>query len=623
MADTETIGNDSPSKIVQYVESTPIEGSSADQWSLVFGILDRISRFTEKGGLSERGMSSAPVSQFYTRIATVLTEFFVRPDTKTTLKVLDQLIRRKLLIHSIYDASGYRGTDHLKQQLASERIGSQFRYQGEKIILLFALLPLEDLSPKFIELALTNNNHEVRLSLLLGWLNQRAVLTKRAEAHRTRLLRSGAAVEGAVLRPALIGNAVNAYMYTSYASTPDKHTLKKTLNGLLKTVLTNTQVAPRPVELTLRTRPKIMVIHERFTSQHAMFRCYAPAIRALAKTFDVIAVSDEENMDAVSRALFKNCITLTPAKTPIAEIVDLIQDQEPDLIYYPSLGMSHWTTALSTLRLAPIQFVTLGHPATSQSDAIDYVFTSDMHGDLSEIFSEKVLVGPRKAMFEMPPVIPASRCPEIAAPATLKIAINSKVMKLSYRLIEICKKLEQGAERPIEFVIFPGERFHYFDGLAPKLRDHLPSAKVMPYVKYEDFIKELQTCHLALAAFPFGNTNSTVDTCLLGIPTVAHFGPESPAQSDRLVMQTIGLPDWLACDTDDEYYATALQLINDDDLRNGLRQQLLDTDIKGLIFDVEEEDIEVFPKMIMWCYQNHHENQLSDQRVFHYRDLPL
>ena len=366
----------------------------------------------------------------------------------------------------------------------------------------------------------------------------------------------------------------------------------------------------------------MLVVHERFTSHHAMYRCYAPAIKALAPRFELLAMSDDENMDEVSRRLFERSITIEPKKTPLSDIVKLIQEQAPDIVYYPSLGMSHWTTILSTLRLAPMQFITLGHPATSKSNAIDYVYTSDMKGDLSSVFSERVLVGPKRAMFEAPPMLPTAPCDAVDSQATLKIAINSKVMKISHRLLEICARLERNSNRPLEFVLFPGERFHYFDGLVPNLKSQLSTIKIMRYVGYEDFITELRTCHLALAAFPFGNTNSTVDTCLLGIPTVAHFGPESPAQSDKLVMETVGLPDWLACDSDEKYYNAALRLIQDDELRNQLRDQLLNTDIKKLVFETPSAEIDVFPDMIMWAYENHLALQKSATRVYHYENLP-
>ena len=147
----------------------------------------------------------------------------------------------------------------------------------------------------------------------------------------------------------------------------------------------------------------------------------------------------------------------------------------------------------------------------------------------------------------------------LASDREVRIAVNSKVMKLSWRLLQICKRIEREASVPVRFSFFPGELHANLDGLHAAIQSQLPSAAIVPYVAYDKFLEEMCRCDLALAAFPFGNTNSTVDTCLLGLPTVVHFGPESPAQTDWLVMRTAGLPAWLVCDNDEDYFQSALR----------------------------------------------------------------
>ena len=58
--------------------------------------------------------------------------------------------------------------------------------------------------------------------------------------------------------------------------------------------------------------------------------------------------------------------------------------------------MSRWTVLLSNLRLAPVQVMTQGHPATSMSPEIDYVFLSPMEGDLTLLHSERISMGCRE-----------------------------------------------------------------------------------------------------------------------------------------------------------------------------------------------------------------------------------
>ena len=70
-------------------------------------------------------------------------------------------------------------------------------------------------------------------------------------------------------------------------------------------------------------------------------------------------------------------------------------------------------------------------------------------------------------------------------------------------------------------------------------------------------------CDFALSAFPFGNTNSTVDTALLGLPNIAHFGPECPAQSDRGFLRLQGYRHG-RLRTDEEFWLLlALEFVTD------------------------------------------------------------
>jgi hypothetical protein len=206
--------------------------------------------------------------------------------------------------------------------------------------------------------------------------------------------------------------------------------------------------------------------------------------------------------------------------------------------------------------------------------SIDYVYNNgETEGDLSKIYSERIIKGPTNIIFEAHSDLPED-LPSLLPPSSreVRIAVNSKVMKLSWRLITICIRLQREAKVPVRFSFFPGERFGFMDGLDAAIRALLPTANVVPYVGYKKFLMEMCKCDFALAAFPFGNTNSTVDTCMLGLPTVAHFGPEIPAQSDRMVLRAAGFPDWLVCDNDEDYFKAALRLINEPSARRDVME---------------------------------------------------
>ena len=129
---------------------------------------------------------------------------------------------------------------------------------------------------------------------------------------------------------------------------------------------------------------------ERFHSHHAMYRCWAPSIRDLRRHFDLVGMVREEDIDKPGQEEFDRVITI-PSEMPLATIVKLAQEVEPNFIFYPSIGMSHWTIMMAGLRIAPIQVMAHGHPATSMWPTIDYAYVNRLEGPIDTIHSRSYL----------------------------------------------------------------------------------------------------------------------------------------------------------------------------------------------------------------------------------------
>ena len=604
--------------IVDY-EKAILAGDSTTWFEATITAIDSVTKACMPLGLGERGVTVAASEHWYTRLAAGLTTYISHPATGVSIDQLGKLSVRKQSIAYIFNASGHRNMKHLVSIVGTER-GGNTTVDLKKAPMLLSVMALDDIPSELIDIALAQPP-ELLLILMLGWLNQRAVLTTQGLENRSRLLQAGHLIENVSITDRDVGNVVNAWMYCTYADCAHKHQIKRSFNNLLLNLMGDlpSRVSIKKVN---RRKPKVVVIHERFIVQHAMFRCYAPLIRGLRKHFEVVAIADETTIDAESDDIFDHKIVLPEGPRIIRSIADLVSAENPDIIYYPSLGMSHWTVLLAMLRIAPLQIMTHGHPATSMSSVIDYVYLNEIDVDLAALHSERVLVGPADLSFQPHSELPG-HLPDLLNPSDreVRVAVNSKVMKLSPRLMDICEKLYTESERRVRFSFFPGERNMFFDGLSAAIKTRLPSADVIPYVDYSRFLDEMAKCDLALAAFPFGNTNSTVDTSLLGLPTVVHCGTDSSGQTDSLVMRTAGLPEWLICQTDEEYYTTALSLINDPARRQAAMDGLNREIIRDRLFSqAETREDAVFGQMLWQAYLRHEQIQASEQRVFHYTE---
>ena len=608
-------------QVIVDFELALINGEAQEHLEVTLTALDQFDKSLEGVSLAEKGYSRSSREHWYTRFASALTRYITDPETSITLSGLEKVCRRKQTIAYIFNASGYRNMGHLLS-LMSDRSEEGTKLKSKRAAVLFAFCGLDDLSDELLNLAL-QQPPEVLIVLMLGWLNQRAVLTERGDANRSKLLVSGHLIENAEISDAHVPQVVNAWMYSSYASEPRKHEIKRSFGKLMRRLLDRPGVYAPELTAPARSKPRILVIHERFRNAHAMYRCYAPFLNALGQYFELVALAESEQIDEASDSLFTEVVKLPNGRKSVRDIARTVRTLEPDMIYYPSLGMSHWTVLLAQWRLAPIQFMTHGHPATSMSPVIDYAYTCDLQGDVASLNSERLLMGDDKSVFAPHAELPAT-LPELVSPSDreVRVAVNSKVMKLSSRLLTICRRLQQNSRVPVRFSFYPGERSVFFDGLAAAIQAQLPMADVMPLATYEQFLEQMSRCDLALAAFPFGNTNSTVDTSLLGLPTVVHFGPESPAQTDAMVLRTAGLPEWLVCHSDEKYYETALALINDADLRVSVTKGLDRSAIRERLFPKGQgASATVFAEMIWEMYQNHAKLSSSKQRVYRYADL--
>lgn len=577
-----------------------------DSMSLVLTTVDDMLKYCSKGGLRERRVPAHKIEHWYTRLAAAITSVITNPATLITHKLLHEICRRKQAFVYIFNASGYRDMRHLPGLMSQKTEEGNLSIKRDRAAVLLAFLGLDDVTDTLMQTAL-QQPAPVLFELMMGWLNQRAVLTDQGEKNRTQLLLSGNLIVDHPITDKDIPHMVNAWMYCSYASTPDKHEIKKTFNVMFRSLLHRANITPpRPV-LRKPKRPKLLVIHERFLEMHAMYRCYAAYVRGLREHFELHALAEEMWIDEASEELFDTITKIKSDRKNLKGIVDTVLNIAPDIIWYPSLGMSHWTVMLANLRLAPMQVMTHGHPATTHSDCIDYLYLTSYIGDPTMCHSEKVLLGDAKTIAFDGHVHLAASLPELAEASEreVRVAVNSKVMKLSNRLIAICKAINKQAKYPVRFIFFPGERHLYFDGVANAIAREIPNSDTRPYMNYQNFLKEISMCDLALAAFPFGNTNGTVDTCLLGLPTVAHFGPETPAQSDRLVMRTAGYPDWCICETDEQYLTAALNLINDFELRNRLKTDANRTKIRDQLLGQPQSLVyQGFAEQLIAAYQS-------------------
>ncbi len=523
-------------------------------------------------GLRHRGVGEAAIAHHYTRFASVVTHVITTYEEPVPLTRYEAICWRKQDISYIFAVSGYRGMAHLVNLCSSRNDDGSLSLKKNRAILLLAFLDIDHLTSELLDFAFSQDAN-VLLPLMIGWLSQRAVMTERGESNRARILQSGHLIDNVSIEDRHLPMISVAYMYVTYAVHPSKHKFKVTLNKLCRALLERRDLEPKNINPPARRKPRLLVIHEWFSHSHAMFRCYSPLIKRLGSKFELHSLASDEGIDDEAAKLFRSSTVVNPLKIGLPGILKHISKIKPDAIFYPSVGMAYWVILLSNLRIAPVQFAAQGHPATTKSEFIDFVYLGKMVEYHKELYSEDTILGSAPTIFEPHKGLVRAKpnVRYILGRSEVDIAIGAKLMKINHQLIQICQELTQKSRIPLKFHFFPGERGWCYDGIADTIRSRLDNSVVYPLMHYEQLLEKISLCDFALSPMPFGNTNGVVDCSMVGVPTVYCIGPELSSQTDAMVMDTFNGPMALRASDVGEYYTIAHKLIHDLEFRAEIR----------------------------------------------------
>jgi hypothetical protein len=512
-----------------------------------------------------------------TRMASAIVALFSDPEFVLTQEGFNQVAAERQVMETLFKASIYDGSDFvialiqpglekgLSKYLLLQPLGSRLDMDWEAV---FRMDP------------------QATIGLYLSLVGYGQVFTKEGHERREKLLALAPLFEDVRIPDPLYNTLCGAYMHCSYASGRDKHACKRVFHKIIERMLPSVaQVSPGP--RTRSERPRVLILFEWWWSKHAMFRSYARSIRQLRKDFYLIGSCAGKNTDAEAKTLFDEWIELDGANMVLANIANRIKQANPDIIYYPSVGMAIWVIAMASLRLAPIQVMTYGHPATSNSPHIDYgIIEADCC--VEDRFSEKMVTLPpntvRPTEYEPVPQRHVPRKTDV-----VRIGVAAMQVKVSWPFVRAMQEVQKRAKKKVEFYFFSAT---HGVGLFSMCRDMgalLENVTIQEKQNYNEYMESLHQMDIALFSFPFGGANSTYDAVTLGLPMVSLEGDEPHSRSDASIIRRCGLPESLIAKTEAEYVDAVLALL-DDDRRAEVAHQVRAVDLEGGFYAQDESD---------------------------------
>ena len=529
------------------------------------------------------------IKHFCTRVAVAMSELFSDPKLDISEGGAQRFFTLQRWINMIFASSPFVNADHVLQTYnrnPDKTNLSDFHLDNARSSLIkFCILYLPESNINVNLDALWNLDPELCASLCFALQSPRFIATDQAFSKRGTILQwfpeKLATIENLNNVPSAISHDV--YMHCSYDIAENKHWVKKALNQVIRRHLLEGGWTDRDVtKLGERNgKPVMVVLLEHFHSSHSIYRTHSTSMIAARERFYLIGVGNDA-VDEAGKAVFDEFHVLEGNNVvfKLDHLKAICEKNGAAVFYMPSIGMDLTAIFASNIRLAPVQVIALGHPATTHSDFIEYVIVEDDYVGSEKCFSEQLLRLPKDAL----PYVPSALAPQHVEyrlrenPEVVNIGIASTTMKLNPYFLAALKAIRDRANVKVHFHFALGQSSGVTHPYVERfIKSYLGNdATAHPHAPYDQYLRILHNCDMMVNPFPFGNTNGIIDMVTLGLVGICKTGAEVHEHIDEGLFKRLGLPEWLIANTVDEYVERAIRLAENHQERLALRRHIIE-----------------------------------------------
>lgn len=324
-----------------------------------------------------------------------------------------------------------------------------------------------------------------------------------------------------------------------------------------------------------RTPPAVrrIAIVSRFLFDHSIGRLMQGLLAHLSHQggceiflFDTASPPD----DAMRRDLVQHAHRVELLDGDVAQQREQIAQAEPDILFYPDIGMDYATYFLAFSRLAPVQCVTWGHPVTTGIPTVDYFLTCDMAepADAAEHYSESLVrLGGLPFSYRRPPPPACAK-----TRADFGLGEDENIYFLAQNLFKVHPDMDAVLRRILEgdpagrLVLIDGHYPGWSERLRLRFADSLGAVAervtFLPRMDHDTFMRLLALADVSLDSFPFSGGNTTYQALAMGTPVVTLPGDYLRGRLSLAILCEAGVTECIAMDADD-YAEIALRLGTD------------------------------------------------------------
>jgi protein O-GlcNAc transferase len=269
----------------------------------------------------------------------------------------------------------------------------------------------------------------------------------------------------------------------------------------------------------------------------------------------------------------------------VSQWVDALRKLDPDVLLYPEIGMDTMCTKLASLRLAPVQAVSWGHPETTGLPSIDYFLSAELFeppGGAGH-YRERLIALPNLGCYYEPlaPEDTNSRWDalEIDEDSPRLICAGSPYKYFPAHdlvLVEIARRLGR-----CQFLFFDDRAPHLSRQVEARLmrafgRHGLDAARFVRFLPRQarpDFFALMRRSDVYLDTIGFSGFNTAIQAVECGLPVVTWEGRFMRGRLGAGVMRRLGLDELVVHDAK-TYVDMAARLCSDPDYRRDVGRRM-------------------------------------------------
>jgi len=309
------------------------------------------------------------------------------------------------------------------------------------------------------------------------------------------------------------------------------------------------------------------------------------------KRFALEAYSLGPQSDSETRAARSLAAHFEAGSGSLNRWTQAIAKRRPDVLVYPEIGMDPMSVKLASLRLAPVQVATWGHPQTTGLPTIDYfVSAQDLEPEPADAhYSEKLVRLPHLGCcYAMPTAASDSgAAPAIDAAGPLLICPGTP-FKYAPEHDAVLARIAAGLEHS-RLVFFRHRIPELSDKLERRLRSEFDRQGVdpkkllfIPWQAPAAFRQLMRRSSVLLDTIGFSGFNTAMQAVECGLPVVTREGMYLRGRLASGVLKRLGLTELIAS-SEDDYVQRALKLCRDTGYRDEISRRMAAE--AGILYD--------------------------------------